>query len=268
MSVAEYHLHESTCASSRAPDIAERVLTRLRRAYRQEDATGLPWTTLTYAQSLDGCIAASGHKALRLSNELSMRMTHQLRDFHEAVLVGINTILSDDPRLTVRLVEGRSPQPVVLDRQLRFPLSARLLREPCISPVIACGPDACQQKAEQLTRAGAQVVRIADGLDGMLDLAELLRQLKRMELHSVMVEGGARVISSFLANRLADEVVITISPQFVGGVRAVEPGQAGPRVPRLDHVQYFQLDDDLIVCGAVAQPSSSLPVTSRVRSAD
>jgi 3,4-dihydroxy 2-butanone 4-phosphate synthase/GTP cyclohydrolase II len=181
-------------------------------------------------------------------------MTHALRDYHDAVLVGINTILSDDPRLTVRLVEGRNPQPVVLDRQLRFPLSARLLRDPCISPIIACEPTACRHKEQQLTDAGAQVLRIADGSDGRLDLAELLRQLRNMGFDSVMVEGGARVISSFLEHRLADQAVITISPQFVGGIRAVEPCATAniERTPRLDNVQYFQLDDDLIVCGTVS----------------
>jgi GTP cyclohydrolase II len=254
MAAVGYRLPVSVNHPNRASGAIDGVLANLRRAYREAEPSEMPWTTLTYAQSLDGSIAAPGHKTLLLSNEFSMIMTHQLRDFHDAVLVGINTIMSDDPRLTVRLVAGRNPQPVVLDRQLRFPLSARLLGDPCVSPIIVCSHVASRQKEEQLRNAGAQVIRIAEGPDGMLDLADLLRQLKRMGLDSLMVEGGARVISSFLATRLADQVVLTISPQFIGGVRAVEPCQlfSADGVPRLCNLKYFQLDDDLIVCGKMS----------------
>ena len=87
-----------------------------------------PFVTLAYAQSLDGSIAAYPGVPLAISGPVSMGITHRLRARHQAILVGIGTVLADDPRLNVRLVPGKNPQPVVLDNQLRFPLKARLLQ--------------------------------------------------------------------------------------------------------------------------------------------
>ena len=89
-----------------------------------------PYTTLAYAQSLDGSIAATPGRTLHLSNALSRTMTHHLRARHDAILVGINTVLTDNPRLTVRLTAGRHPRPVVIDGCLRMPLGAPPAREP------------------------------------------------------------------------------------------------------------------------------------------
>lgn len=91
---------------------------------------GLPFVTVSYAQSLDGCLASHDHRALALSGQASMTLTHRIRAVHDAILVGVQTVLNDDPMLTVRLVEGEHPQPIVLDSRLRFPMSARLLTHP------------------------------------------------------------------------------------------------------------------------------------------
>ena len=101
-----------------------------RRAELARQNTGRPFVTLTYAQSLDGSIARVPGKRLQLSGPEAQAMTHRLRAVNDAILVGIGTVLADNPRLTVRLAEGSDPQPVILDSKLRFPLDANLPTEP------------------------------------------------------------------------------------------------------------------------------------------
>lgn len=208
-----------------------------------------PITTLTYAQSIDGCIAPWGGGTLHLSSPKSQEMTHGIRALHDAILVGINTVLCDDPRLTVRLVEGKNPQPVVVDSRLRFPLQARLLRDPCVRPIIATGEAACEKKATQLMAMGARVLRVPQEENGLIDLSQLLKMLKQLGFRSVMVEGGAKVITSVLSSQIADQLLLAIAPRFVGGLRAVNPAQAWGHMPELRDVHYQLMSGDLVVWG-------------------
>jgi 3,4-dihydroxy 2-butanone 4-phosphate synthase/GTP cyclohydrolase II len=226
---------------------------RLAGALQGRADDGPPYVTVAYAQSLDGSIAAAPGRMLRLSNSLSQAMTHHLRSRHDAILVGINTVLADDPLLTVRLVEGKDPRPVVIDGHLRMPLAARLMRGRAVGPIIATSKTACPDKEERLRQAGAHVLRVASRPDGRLDLQSLLARLRLLRIGSLMVEGGAGVLSSFLAARLADQVVITISPRFVGGLAAVSVAHGARRgpMPRLRNVRYQSLAGDLIVWGSL-----------------
>jgi GTP cyclohydrolase II len=223
----------------------------LERAMQVRAASARPYITLAYAQSLDGSIAARPGEALRLSNSHSRAMTHHLRARHDAILVGINTVLSDDPRLTVRFASGKDPRPVVIDGCLRIPLSSRVLASPGGAPIVATSEMACPDRAERLREAGALVVRVPSGPDGRLDLATFLARLAQMKLGSLMVEGGSGILSSFLSERLADQVVVTISPRFVGGLPALSggPGVRNGSLPRLRNVRYESLGGDLIVWG-------------------
>jgi 3,4-dihydroxy 2-butanone 4-phosphate synthase/GTP cyclohydrolase II len=222
------------------------------QAHRSQ--TGRPLVTLSYAQSLDGCIAARAGEKLALSGPESMQLTHRLRSMHDAILVGIGTLLADNPRLTVRLVQGRDPQPVVLDSHLQIPLEASLLQNPCL-PWIACLDTADPKKAELLAGMGVNILRTgADGA-GHVSVPVLLERLADLGIDSIMVEGGARVISTFLRLRLVDRVVLTISPVFLGGLRAVgqdvfaaQSGSPG-LYPRLEEMGVEQLGGDLIVWG-------------------
>ncbi len=206
------------------------VRDRLRHAEWCASRHPAPFVTLTYAQSLDGSIAAEPGKPLQLSNPESQAFTHQLRAMHDAVLVGVNTVLSDDPRLTVRLVGGRSPQPIVLDGQLRFPLAARLLRSPCVAPIIVTTDGACAMREGALREAGAQVVRLPSIPNGHIDLRSLLMHLQQLGIGSLMVEGGGRVITNFLSSDAVDLLIVTIVPRLVGGVPAVQPTPTGMRL--------------------------------------
>ena len=215
--------------------------------------TGRPLVTLSYAQSLDGSIAAQPGRPLALSGPQSLRLTHQLRAAHAAILVGIGTVLADDPQLTVRLVEGVSPQPVVLDSRLRTPLDSRLMQNP-LKPWIATFQDTDPTKKAQLERRGARVFPLPASEQGGVSLPATLAMLAGQGLDSLMVEGGVKVIGAFLSQKLADLLVLTVAPVFVGGlhIRMPEgsefPAQAG-RFPRLNEMSCEILGDDLVVWG-------------------
>lgn len=230
----------------------------LASAQAHREGTGRPLVTLTYAQSLDGSITFRRGQPLALSGPESQALTHRLRARHDAILVGIGTLLADDPRLTVRLAEGPDPQPVVLDSHLRFPLQAALLSGGRKAPWIATLDGADSDRGALLQAAGARLLHLP-GEGGRISLPALLRCLGQMEVNSLMVEGGARVITSFLSKGLADLVIITISPSFVGGLHAVEAGALGgagerPVFPRLQDTGSTRLGDDLIVWGRLSSP--------------
>jgi GTP cyclohydrolase II len=229
------------------------IVSQLRDRLREKSTVrreGLPWVTLSYAQSLDGSIAAKPGKRFQLSNPHSQTLTHQLRSLHDAVLVGINTVLADDPRLTVRLVKGKNPRPVVLDGRLRLPLGSKLLRPPCVPPIIATTVKASSLREKRLQKAGAQVIRLRSRRNGFLDLRMLLTHLAQLGIRSLMVEGGARVITDFLTLQLVDQMVVTVSPLVLGGMNAVT--QLVPLLhsrvrSRLTNVQYHLFAGDLVV---------------------
>jgi len=213
--------------------------------------TGRPYVTLTYAQSLDGAIAARPGHPLALSCRESQAMTHSLRAAHQAILVGIGTVLADDPSLTVRLVSGPNPQPIILDSRLRFPIYAKLLSQNNLAPWIITAPHAPSKRREALAALGATIYSLPTGPNGGIALPALLEMLGKMGVHSLMVEGGAQVITSFLSYRLVDQLIVTIAPVLVGGVRVLEvrhlPHPNG--LPRLTQVTYQQIGVDLVVRG-------------------
>lgn len=213
-------------------------------------ASGRPFVTLAYAQSLDGCIAQQAGHPLRLSSEPSMRLTHWLRSRHDALLIGVNTVLADDPRLTVRHCEGPSPRPVIFDSQLRLPLSARVLDSAARSPLIVCTPRAAEERRTALQARGAEIVDVAADEEGLVDAAAALDALARAGIRSVMVEGGARILSSFLRQQLANYGVITLVPRWLGGFRAIEEGSSvGAAAPHLSRASFEPLGSDVIAYG-------------------
>jgi 3,4-dihydroxy 2-butanone 4-phosphate synthase/GTP cyclohydrolase II len=211
---------------------------------------GRPVVTLSYAQSLDGSIAAAGGAALRLSGAPALELTHQLRSRHDAILVGIGTVLVDDPRLTVRLVPGASPQPIVLDSRLRFPLRAQLLQAGQRRPWIATTAGRDNQAAAGLVAAGAEIIVVPATACGRVDLPSLLATLAERGVRRLMVEGGASVITSFLDEHLVDHLVVTVTPRFVGGMRSITTLTLP--APALRNVRYEQVGDDLVVSGDLA----------------
>jgi GTP cyclohydrolase II len=234
--------------------IMDQVEARLTEAAGHRRRANRPFVTLSYAQSLDGCIAVRRGQPLALSGSQSLTLTHQLRAAHDAILVGIGTLLADNPRLTVRLIEGKDPQPVVVDSRLRFPLDASLLQDHQLSPWIATTDQADNDRQRELEAAGARVLRLPAQANGQVHLVALLEQLGELGLNSLMVEGGASIITSFLSERLVDFLVLTVVPTLVGGLHAVDDlrGSDPAHFPRLRHPGSEWLGEDLILWGDFA----------------
>jgi len=183
---------------------------------------------------------------MALSGPESLRLTHALRAAHEGILVGVDTVLADDPQLTVRLVKGPQPQPIVLDSSLRFPPTARLLKHPR-GVWIATTPHRDTSREGILEGRGARLLVLPADEEGRVSLKDLLFTLHREGITSIMVEGGPRVLTAFLQQGLADAVVVTVCPYYVGGPRM--PGVPLPQPLRLRETVYQVLGEDVVIWG-------------------
>jgi diaminohydroxyphosphoribosylaminopyrimidine deaminase / 5-amino-6-(5-phosphoribosylamino)uracil reductase len=184
-----------------------------------------PHVILKLAVSADDKIAARGHTQVAISGDAAKARVHLLRAQCDAIMVGIGTVLSDDPLLTCRLpgMEARSPVRVVLDRSSRIPAQSRLVRSARSTPLwIVTSNGAEAPAAAMLGAAGAQVIRVASTPQG-LDLSDVLHALAGRGITRLLVEGGARVASSFVAADLVDEFWLLRGPKPIGadGVAAL-----------------------------------------------
>jgi riboflavin-specific deaminase-like protein len=190
---------------------------------RKEGVIDRPTVTVSYAQTLDGRLATSSGNSRWISAPESLRFAHQLRAEHDAVAVGAGTACKDDPRLTVRLVPGDDPLRVVVDSTLRTPLSAALFADGAAQgTVLAVTDRASEGRCEEALSLGATVLKVLADPAGRVDLRVLLSELYSLGVRSVMVEGGAALITSFLHDRLVDRLAVCIAPKILGrGIEAV-----------------------------------------------
>jgi 3,4-dihydroxy 2-butanone 4-phosphate synthase/GTP cyclohydrolase II len=219
----------------------------LAQADRRLRETGRPLVSLCFAQSLDGSLALERGRPIPLSGPESKAITHRLRSLHDAILVGSGTLLADDPRLTARLAGGPHPQPVILDSNLRTPPEAAVLAGHPRPAWIATVPPVDADRRQALERQGAEILEMPPDDAGRVSLPGLLDCLGGRGVRSLMVEGGAQVLTAFLAQDLADLVSITIAPVFLGGIHSVEAVLA--HMPRLLEVEYEPAGADLLVWG-------------------
>ena len=207
-----------------------------------------PLVTISYAQSVDGSIATRNREQLRLSGHQSMVLTHRIRAACDAIVIGINTLLIDNPLLTVRLAEGASPQPIVLDSKLRIPLQARLLERTDLHCWLACTDLGDSERISAVENQGGEVIRCRQDRQGRVDLQHLLHQLGERGIRSLMVEGGSQVITSFIEARLVDQMIITIAPRMVGGLSVLDrPAACNGALMHLNPVSYQSCGPDLIL---------------------
>jgi diaminohydroxyphosphoribosylaminopyrimidine deaminase / 5-amino-6-(5-phosphoribosylamino)uracil reductase len=218
--------------------------------------TGTPFVTVKYAQSIDGRIAtATGHSRW-ISSPASLKFAHRLRSIHDGILVGIGTVLNDDPDLTVRLVKGKSPLRIIADSRLEIPLDACVLKnQDKARTVIATTAGADPGKAAELARMGIEMLPIDTDNDDRMNLKSVFAELGKRGITSVMVEGGAAMITSVLKNRLADRLVVIIAPKIIGrGLEAVGDLGIG-RVDdayRLTYRIILRKEGDIIIDGRIA----------------
>ena len=221
------------------------------RNRRMIKAERRPLVTVSYAQSIDGSIASRGSDSLALSCHKSLEMTHFLRSQHDGLLVGINTVLIDNPLLTVRHFEGPNPQPIILDSLLRFPENARMLEGDSPAPVILTTEEAPEDRKQKLESLGISVVRVKSNTHHRVDLMDALDIIATLGFTSIMVEGGGSIIGQFLGQEFADYCIVTIAPRLIGGLKAVEdlhrPPEAAPLV--IENCEYQCLGSDMIAFG-------------------
>ncbi len=212
---------------------------------------GVPWVVMKGGMSLDGRISYCRGKGGKITGAVSGAVTHMLRDRIDAILVGIDTVLIDNPSLTARadkrfMVEGRDnikvdelkspfipeaifgpavldrdnykdPIRVILDSKLRCPVKAKLLQQDSEADTfIFCGADADISKEQKLEQAGAVIFRVGTDADGHLDLHEVLSVLSENVINSILVEGGSRVHGSLMWQNLVDEFFLFVAPFFIG----------------------------------------------------
>jgi len=183
-----------------------------------------PEVIVNVASSLDGAIASS-EGALILSTTEDWVRVHELRNSVDAILVGVNTILKDDPLLSVRYIKPREPAPLrtILDTSCRIPLTAKVLQDQERLPsIIVTSKESSASKQDEIRKLGAKVVSVEfEKNKRYLNLADVLKILKtQFGINKLLVEGGSTVITQFLTNRLVDIMHIFYAPVFVGGKNA------------------------------------------------
>ena len=218
--------------------------------------TGKCWVILKWAQSIDGKLSyPEGNEERWISGERSRKDVHKLRRRVQGILVGINTVIADDPLLTTRPSRDKKATRVILDSHLRIPLNCRLLATAKKVPVlIVTSQEAVQtnpDKQEKIVQKGAELLT-APTTQGRADLCFLLDELSRRGIAQLLVEGGPTVISEFLRQRLVDEICVYIAPKILGGSGSVDI--AGPMAELaeafgLHYVDIKRFGDDVRISG-------------------
>ncbi len=228
----------------------------LYEAYAKHVTTGMPFVTAKFAMSLDGKIATRTGNSQWVTGTAARRHVHEIRSKCDAIMVGINTVLLDDPQLTARDEDGhpllRQPLRVVVDSQARTPPTARLLKEPgCAIIAVA---EVNKSKAAALTDAGAEVLSFPDPSTGQVEMQALLAALGQRGVLSLLVEGGGTLLGSLFDLGLVDKLLAFIATRIVGGQEAPSPVEGHgvdtlSEAIALKRVTVEHVGEDLLVVG-------------------
>ena len=228
---------------------------RLNAGFLKLHRRGRPWVMLKWAQSPDGKISGGAKDSRWISGQKSRRFVHKLRRESQAILVGINTALADDPLLTARPgIRGRQALRIVVDSRLRLGVDSQLVQTIRKAPLmIATTEESLKSKREaagRLEEAGAEVCAVSSS--GRVGLGELLDELGRRKILNLMVEGGAEILRGFIERGLADEVYVFVSPQTIGGEGAAgpvgggDPGEVAVAL-RMEKIKIRRFGEDVLV---------------------
>ena len=233
--------------------LLEKECRRLNEAFVKYVTRGVPFVHLKLALSLDGRIATATGDSRWITGPASRKVVHRLRNRVDAVVVGIGTVLADNPRLTCRVPGGRDPWRIVLDSRLRIPLTAHLLRER--SPqktIVVTGPDALPRKVRAIQKRGA-VVWSFRLRRNRISFDSVLKRLAQMGLMAVMIEGGAKTATAALQEGVVDKIIFFYAPKLIGGdgkpaIEGLEIKEIG-RSHRIKEIEVRKFGDDFLVTG-------------------
>ena len=236
---------------------------RLNEAFFKYIRTGVPFVTLKVAASLDGKIATRTGESRWITGESARRRVHQLRNEVDAVLVGIGTVLRDDPLLTTRLgiADQRDPIRVIVDNLARLPLRAKAVNRASTAPtILAVSQTAPRGKLEALEREGVQVI-VVENSPRRVSLERLMEALGKRGILSVMIEGGAEINASALREGVVDKVLVFLAPILIGG-KSTSTAVGGDGIEslaqalRLRDVRIEKFDGDILVEGYLARTAA------------
>ncbi len=240
--------------------VLEKDARQLIKPWNKYITEGVAFLALKLAVSLDGRIATRTGASRWISCPEARSRVHTLRARHDAVIVGINTVIADDPRLTVRDAPGRNPVRVVVDSKLRLPTNSQLVTTAKEAPTcVVTTLDASRAVGEALEEMGVAVIRVPATAEGRCDMLSALRELAAREVVSVLCEGGAELAGSLLATGLPDEMHVFVAPLLLGP--RGRPGAvdwAGPEnpgdAPRIEPARWELCGSDAYVAGPLVYP--------------
>lgn len=213
----------------------------------------IPYITLKAAQTIDGKIADTGGNSKWISSIEARRYVHSLRSQYDAILVGAGTVSKDDPHLTVRLTEGRNPRRIIVDTHLELKTTHRVLMNNHDSNLIIItsqGSVVKKRKIKKLISQGAHIIYSKSAGNGKLDLKYMLKELGKLNLNSILVEGGSKLFTSFVQRNLYDNFLLFLSPKIIGsGVPIV--GDLGLKsiknIHKLKLVNTEKIGEDILI---------------------
>ncbi|MBL7071235.1 MAG: bifunctional diaminohydroxyphosphoribosylaminopyrimidine deaminase/5-amino-6-(5-phosphoribosylamino)uracil reductase RibD [Candidatus Omnitrophica bacterium] len=238
--------------------LLEKESSELNRPFIKYMRARLPYVTLKMAQSIDGKIADPNGRSKWITSERSRQLAHKMRSQNDAVMIGVNTLIKDDPLLTDRTSKnGRQPVRVIVDTRLRTPSESRVFSNGDAAGgkvLIAGGRSASPEKKALLEKNGAQVILLPEN-GRHVDLKALMKHLAGMNITSILCEGGGELCASLLQERLADEALFFISPRIIGGrTSPTSCGGAGNDIKKslnLRDVSVRRVGEDILVRGLI-----------------
>ncbi|MDI6779193.1 MAG: bifunctional diaminohydroxyphosphoribosylaminopyrimidine deaminase/5-amino-6-(5-phosphoribosylamino)uracil reductase RibD [Bacteroidota bacterium] len=240
-------------------DVVENVLSKeaaqLNESFVQYITKKLPFVTVKIAQTLDGKISDYRGDSKWITNLESRKETHRLRATHDAILVGANTIKADNPELTVRLVKGKSPIRIVIDGKISSPNNSKIfLTAKTVRTIVFVAESSFKRsckKVKSLQELGVEIYPIKTQ-NNHIPLLQILKLIAKLNIASVLIEGGANIFSQFIQNKLADKVVIFIAPKIVGNGKdavVIKNNRSLKSAISLTNVSYRKLGGDMMVEG-------------------